>query len=151
MHAHGHIVNHHLPPQIGSAELGQNVSNVTPDARLPGTVLPSAIAAGEDGFLRSEGSVDAAKDMVGQPAMVGATMPGRQSSVGTSVSSHGPGVTAVVLPTDVPTYTNQHVTETDAEVRILQPNDPVMSNADATGEHKSKKGLFGKMKSALTP
>lgn len=149
VHAHGHIVNHHLPPQVGSVELGQNVTSVTPDARLPGAVLPSAMIAGEDGFLRSEGSVDAAKGLAGQPAVIGATMPGeRQSSVGTSVSSHSKGAVVPVMPTDVPTYTNKHVTPTDAEVRALQPDEAVMTNTDAT---KPKKGLFGKVKSALTP
>lgn len=99
------------------------------------------------GSLRTAGSVDAAKDLTGQPAVVGAVMPiDRATSIGTSISSsHDPSQKA--LPTDVPTTSDQNISPTDAEVHNLKPEDAVMSNTDAT---KPKKGFFGKVKSALT-
>lgn len=149
VHSAGQVVDHHISPQPGSLELGHNVADVTPTAQLPASAAVNAEDAGVGGTLRSAGSVDAAKGLTGQPAVIGAVMPSDgATSVGTSISSTQLDSSQKVMPTDVPTANDQRIGQTDAEVHNLKPEDAVMSNTDAT---KPKKGFFGKVKSALTP
>lgn len=147
VHGSAHILDHHVTPAAGSLELGQDITDVAPDAALPDGVSVdgvSNIRAGVDGSLRSPSSVAAAQGQTGTPAIIGGVLPeDRTSSIGTSVSSMP---THKVLPTDVPSN-DQKITQTDVEVHMLHPSDPVMSNKDAT---KSKKGFFGKVKDALS-
>eukprot|EP00892_Ulva_mutabilis_P007625 jgi/Ulvmu1/5234/UM022_0027.1 len=142
VHGSAHLVDHHVLPQPGSLELGQDVVDVAPDAALPGGVHVNShgIHNTTDGFLHTRESVDMVKPMMGVPAVIDGVKPGQAAP---SKPSSG----RKVMPTDVPSDDHK-ITQTDVEVHGLSPEDPVMSNKNATS--KSKKGFFGKVKSVLS-